>query len=77
MSDDVKERVRDKMGSCKQCELGSNNQTLSSCPAFVEGKGPYCYYRGITRVLELRDCGKCCYIANTTIVELYPLDLEI
>ena len=69
MSDDVKERVRDKMGSCKQCELGSNNQTLSSCPAFVEGKGPYCYYRGITRVLELRDCGKCCYIANTTIVE--------
>ena len=69
MSDDVKKRVRNNLGNCKICELGYDSKTLRGCEPFVEGEGPYCYYRGITRVVELRDCGTCCYSVNQTQVD--------
>tara|TARA_B100000780_G_C21026315_1_gene411416 strand:+ start:126 stop:800 length:675 start_codon:yes stop_codon:yes gene_type:complete len=69
MSDDVKERVRNFFPSkCKICTRDINNVTLSSCKTFQEGIGPYCYYRGLKRVLELRPCKMCCVEVNTSVV---------
>jgi len=44
---------------CEPCEI-KNYQIVNKCETFVEGVGPYCYYRGLHIIKELRPCNRCC-----------------
>ena len=74
MTEDVKQRVLDYPGSrgCKICPFdNTTNITGTACnETFQDGIGPYCYYRGFHRVLELKPCSRCCYEVNHTAVHL-------
>ena len=74
MSEDVKARIRGgvSLEGCNSCQYDVNNKTINSCNHFIDGVGPYCYFRGITRVLELRPCSveMCCFHDNATRISL-------
>jgi hypothetical protein len=70
MTDDVKARVIQQSGgengtnyyNCKICPLNDQtNKTMTACTeTFKDGIGPYCYFRGYHKVLELKPCVTCC-----------------
>lgn len=75
MTEDVKERIRipgihgnqfsdeDDTYECKICPKNELNISIAGCnDTFVNAVGPYCYYRGYYRVIELRPCHTCCWV---------------